>query len=374
MIKVAIIFGTRPEAIKLFPVYDSLKKIGLNVDLVSTGQHKEMLVSLFDFFSVKPDVELETMKKGQSLVELSSRVLRAVEEYLIKKSPDIVVVQGDTTTCFMASLAAFYQKIPVAHVEAGLRTYKKYSPFPEEINRKMVGCLADLHFAPTERALEALKEEQIIKSVYNVGNTVVDAVLMAKSIVEKRESDYTSYFKNLDFNKKIVLITSHRRENLGEGLINICNAVREIANKYPFIQFVYPVHYNPNVREVVNEKLASIENVFLIEPLEYDKMVFLMSRSYIILTDSGGIQEEAPTFGIPLIVLREDTERPEGVDRGCAMLVGTQKERIIQVFDEIARDASVYEKMAGVSNPYGDGNSSERIANTILDYVKGKNN
>lgn len=369
--EIAIILGTRPEAIKLIPVYLALKKSEILFPiLVSTGQHKEMLDQIFGFFKVVPDYELNIMTHNQSLSTLTSKLFLDLSNWCSSKSLAAIMVQGDTTTAMVASMIGFYNKYQIIHVEAGLRTYDKSSPFPEEVNRRIIGLLADINFAPTNKAAQVLLAENA-SSVFTVGNTVIDSLMAAKEEVFKNESSYKNRFPFLKENpsRKIILVTGHRRESFGEGIKNICTSLRFLALKYQELNFIYPVHLNPNVREVVFEELKGMSNVILMDPLPYDDLVFLMSKTHILLTDSGGIQEEAPSFGIPLIVMRENTERPEGIDAGCAVLSGTNTDSIIKTFEKIYKDQDVYKKMSSSENPYGDGKSAIRIMKILESHL-----
>lgn len=359
--KIGIVLGTRPEAIKLIPVYQELKKVFPSVELVSTGQHFTMLEQIFHFFDVTPDVSLEVMTTNQSLAGLTAKLAERLQTCYDEKGYDLVIVQGDTTTAMTASLVAYYNRIKVAHVEAGLRTYNKFSPFPEEINRQIIGRIADYNFAPTSRAMEVLGKEGITKS-YLVGNTVIDSLLYCLQKVEVNATPYEKKFPFIHQFEKLVLITGHRRENFGEGFDGICSAIRTLSETYPGYLFFYPVHLNPNVKDKVHVLLSGLDNVMLSDPLPYDELVFLMNRSTIILTDSGGIQEEAPSLNVPLLVMRDTTERPEGIENGCALLVGTSSEKIISEFNRLITDKAHYQNMAEKINPYGDGKSSVAIA------------
>jgi UDP-N-acetylglucosamine 2-epimerase (non-hydrolysing) len=366
---IGIFVGTRPEAIKLIPVYKTIKADKtFAVSLISTGQHKEMLNQVFTFFSIVPDINLALMTTNQTLTELTSKLLIEVDKVINLLKLDMVLVQGDTTTCMAASLAAFYNKINIGHVEAGLRTHNKYAPFPEEINRKITGVLADIHFAPTVRASEALLQENIRTNVYVTGNSVIDSLIHTREIVTAKSALYSTRFPFLHHYDKVVLVTGHRRENFGEGFRNICEALGILADQYKSFAFVYPVHLNPNVREIVFEKLGSKSNMHLIDPLGYDDIVYLMSKSYIILTDSGGIQEEAPTLGIPVLVLRSTTERPEAVESNSSKLVGSDKQEIISSFIDLVENKETYKKMSSRINPYGDGKTAERILSLLKKY------
>lgn len=364
MKKIGIVVGTRPEAIKLIPVLFALKEYEtLDVVLISTGQHKEMLDQIFEFFDIHPNVELDLMMHNQSLADLSALLLKELNQIFEDMNLDMLIVQGDTTSAMIGSLVGFYHRIKVGHVEAGLRTYDRFSPFPEEVNRRIIGITADLHFAPTERAMRFLKEEGVEK-VYNVGNTVIDSLAMARTKVEQNIADYQSRFSFLSGKKK-VLITGHRRESFGSPFQHICEAIKTLALAHPDIDFIYPVHLNPQVQQPVKGLLADVENIFLIDPVPYDQMVYLMMQAYLILTDSGGIQEEAPSLNVPVIVMREKTERPEGIEAGCALLAGTKGGDIIKAFEKLHSDEDVRLKMGNVENPYGDGQSAKRIAKII---------
>lgn len=369
MKKIAIVLGTRPEAIKLLPLYKAFKKEG-NFDpiLISTGQHREMLDQIFSFFDETPDVELNLMTANQTLASLTSILSTSLQSCFDELKPDLVIVQGDTSTAFVSSLIAYYNRIPVAHVEAGLRTNQKYSPFPEEVNRKLISGIAEYHFAPTSKALEVLKNEGL-DNVFQVGNTVVDSLLLC---LQKLETDKTSYrekFKILEKYRKTILVTGHRRESFGDGFRRICDAILQLAKKYPDCLFFYPVHLNPNVRSVVMSMLSGVENIYITDPLPYDELIYVMSNSFLILTDSGGIQEEAPTLNVPVLIMRDTTERMEGVEAGCALLVGTDTENICADFINLVENENLYKKMSSVENPYGDGSSSQQIVEIIKDKI-----
>jgi UDP-N-acetylglucosamine 2-epimerase (non-hydrolysing) len=367
--KISIIFGTRPEAIKLAPVVLELRKYNeFDVNVCVTAQHREMLDQVLEVFNIKPDVDLNIMKANQSLSELTARAIKLLDEYLQKYKPDIVLVQGDTTTAFVASLAAFYNKIKLGHVEAGLRTWNKFSPFPEEINRVLTTKLADLHFAPTQLSKQnLLKEGAIEENIFVTGNTVIDALLIAREKIKSNNIPIPGLTINLQngYENNLILITGHRRENFGEGFKNICEAISDLAKEFTNHEFVYPVHLNPNVRKPVFEILSRQKNIHLIEPLNYLPFVFLMDKAKMILTDSGGIQEEAPSLGKPVLVMRESTERPEGVDAGTVRIVGIEKEKIIQETKILLTNKAEYLKMANAVNPYGDGFSSSRIKDIL---------
>ncbi|KGI86216.1 MULTISPECIES: non-hydrolyzing UDP-N-acetylglucosamine 2-epimerase [Exiguobacterium] len=364
MKKVMTVFGTRPEAIKMAPLVLELKKReGVEPIVVVTAQHRQMLDQVLELFEIKPDYDLDIMKDKQTLYDVTSRVLKGMGEVIAETKPDIVLVHGDTTTTFAASLAAFYNQVAVGHVEAGLRTYNKYSPFPEEMNRQLTGVMADLHFAPTETSKEnLLRENKPEDKIFVTGNTAIDAL---KTTVRE---DYTNELLDSirESGRRLVLLTAHRRENLGEPMRNMFRAVRRLIEKYDDIEVVYPVHMNPVVRELANEILHDIDRVHLIEPLDVFDFHNYASISHLILTDSGGVQEEAPSLGVPVLVLRDTTERPEGVAAGTLKLAGVEEEVIFGLADELLSDATAYEKMSKASNPYGDGEASRRIVDAIL--------
>jgi len=381
MKKIMLIFGTRPEAIKLAPIIQRLKAEGSKFKPIVcvTAQHREMLDQVLNLFEIEPDYDLNIMIDNQDLFDVTVKALNGLKEILKKEKPDIALVQGDTTTSFVASLAAFYLKIPLGHVEAGLRTYNKYSPFPEEKNRHLTGVLADYHFAPTEWAKNNLLKENVPKDrIWVTGNTVIDALLWVVSRQKSAggEQYWNRYFKErwgltLTTNTntcKLILVTGHRRESFGESFRNICLALKEIAKDRHDIKIVYPVHLNPNVQKPVRDILSDIPNIYLIGPLDYEPFVYLMEKACLILTDSGGIQEEAPSLGKPVLVMRNVTERPEGIEAGVVKLVGTDKERIVAETEILLDDKKAYEEMARASNPYGDGKAAERIVD-ILEEV-----
>lgn len=376
MKKVLAVFGTRPEAIKMAPVVKGLKEAGTGIDcrVCVTAQHREMLDQVLNLFAITPDYDLDIMRPGQDLYGITSGVLMGLKDVFEKERPDLVLVHGDTTTTMATSLAAFYARTAVGHVEAGLRTHDKYAPFPEEINRKVTGAVADLHFAPTETARDNLLREGVApESIVVTGNTVIDALL---SIVEKLRSDQNllakqeERFSFLDPKKRLILVTGHRRENFGAGFEQICHALAEIASSSRNVEVLYPVHLNPNVRKPVNDILASqgLTNVHLIEPVDYLPFVYLMNRSHLIITDSGGVQEEAPSLGKPVLVMRETTERPEAVDAGTVRLVGTDQKRIVSETLRLLDDDDEYRRMSQAHNPYGDGKAVARIIETILSW------
>ena len=374
---VMLVFGTRPEAIKMAPLVKKFQKYSSDFKTVVcvTGQHREMLVQVLKFFDIKPDYDLNIMKHGQDLYDITARVLLGMRDVLNEVKPDVVLVHGDTTTSMAASLAAFYQQIAVGHVEAGLRTYDIYSPWPEEMNRQITSRIATYNFSPTPLSEKNLKEEKVHGNIYVTGNTVIDALHM---VVEKLKNDVTLAAKQeqmlakagydvarLADGKKLVLITGHRRENFGEGFINMVTAIKNLTEKYPNVDFVYPMHLNPNVRkpihEVFGENLSDLGNMFFIEPLQYLEFIYLMEKSTIVLTDSGGIQEEAPGLGKPVLVMRDTTERPEALESGTVRLVGTNHDLIVEEVSTLLDNQSVYDKMSRAVNPYGDGKACDRI-------------
>jgi UDP-N-acetylglucosamine 2-epimerase (non-hydrolysing) len=318
------------------------------------------------FFDIKGDYDLDIMSPNQTLFDITARCLIGLKEFIESAGPDLIFVQGDTTSVMSGALAGFYKRIPIAHLEAGLRSNNKYSPYPEEINRIIVGHIADYHFAPTQRAVDNLRKEGITKNVYMVGNTVIDALYLGLNIIKKENNDkYANFFSFVDFSKRVILITGHRRESFGNAFENICNAIAYIANNYKDVQFVYPMHFNPNVREPVNRILKNMPGVHLIEPLDYPYLIWLMQKSFFVLTDSGGIQEEAPALGKPVLVMREVTERQEGIDAGTAKLTGTNFDSIVSSMKELLDNSIAYEKMANAVNPYGDGATSKKIMEII---------
>lgn len=366
-IKVMTIFGTRPEAIKLAPLVRALENCEHTQSILCvTAQHRQMLDQVLDIFNMKPDYDLDIMQKQQTLASITERALHGLDEVLERAKPDIILVHGDTSTTFAGALAAFYHKIPVGHVEAGLRTYDIYSPFPEEMNRKLTGQIATLHFAPTVRNRDNLAKEGITKGVSVVGNTVVDAIHMT---VKKDYTFRDATLQQLNYNEnRVILITAHRRENYGEPLENICCAVRELTQKYPDVHFVYPVHLSPYVRETAQKYLSNNPQIHLIDPLAVDEMHNLMERCYFIMTDSGGLQEEAPSLGKPVLVLRQETERPEAIEAGTVKLAGVKQENIVQLASELLDSTDAYQAMAHAVNPYGDGKTSARIVSLIAQH------
>lgn len=367
-IKVALVFGTRPEAIKMAPLVKEVqKRKELEAITIVTAQHRQMLDQVLELFEIVPDYDLNLMKPNQNLWGLTSDVLLQTKELYEKIKPDIVLVHGDTTTAGAAALSAYYARIPIGHVEAGLRTFNKDYPFPEEINRVLVDAVCDMHFCPTDGSVENIKNSGIktANSLYKTGNTVIDALLYT---VENKEANLD--FIGLDPNLKTILLTSHRRENFGKPLEEICDAVIDLINNNKDIQIVYPVHLNPNVQNTVRAKLEGIDRVKLIDPLDYAPFATLMKKSHIILTDSGGVQEEAPSLGVPVLVLRDETERPEALEYGCVKLVGAHRDKIASTVQKLLDDKEFYNSMKQAANPYGDGLASKRIADAIVERFR----
>lgn len=372
-LKILSVFGTRPEAIKMAPLALALgADERFDAKICVTGQHREMLDQVLELFELKPDFDLNIMKSGQDLTDVTTCILQGMKEVFRNYKPDIILVHGDTATTFATALASYYQQIPVAHIEAGLRTGNLYSPWPEEANRKLTGALARLHFAPTESSKQNLVLEGVQSgAIYVTGNTVIDALL---EVVQKLESNeflkqkLSDQFAFLPKDRRVILVTGHRRESFGEGFERICSSLVSIAEEFDDVEIVYPVHLNPNVREPVNRLLAGIKNIHLIEPLDYLPFVYLMNRSYLILTDSGGVQEEAPSLGKPVLVMRDTTERPEAVEAGTVRLVGTEKDAITKNLRELLLDAKAYDDMSFAHNPYGDGKACLRIVNTLATF------
>lgn len=386
MKKILLVFGTRPEAIKMCPLVKEFQKYSAEFETVVcvTGQHREMLDQVLHIFEVVPDFDLNIMKQGQDLYDVTSRVLTGMRDILQKVKPDVVLVHGDTTTSMAAALASFYQQIPVGHVEAGLRTHNLYSPWPEELNRQVTGRIAKFNFSPTKLSHNNLIAENVPENhIYVTGNTVIDALHVVVNKIKNStqvsselaqvllKSGYDT--ERLSNGKKLVLITGHRRENFGEGFINMCTAIKDLTKKYPEVDFVYPMHLNPNVRrpihEVFGEDLSHLDNMYFIEPLEYLSFVFLMDKSYLVLTDSGGIQEEAPGLGKPVLVMRDTTERPEAVEAGTVKLVGTDYSLIVSETTRLLDDSKYYNSMSQAVNPYGDGHACERIVNILKETL-----
>lgn len=379
MRKIMLVFGTRPEAIKMAPLVRELQKYPKDFETVVcvTGQHREMLDQVLRIFDIKPDYDLDIMRQGQDLYDVTAKVLLGMREILKEAASDMVLVHGDTTTSTAAALASFYQKIPVGHVEAGLRTHNIYSPWPEEMNRQITGRIASYHFAPTSLSRQNLLDEGVPENrIHVTGNTVIDALHWVverikddKELDCKLENQLREAGYNVGRDRRLVLITGHRRENFGKGFINICNAIKTLSVRHPEVDFVYPMHLNPNVRkpihEIFGEDLSNLDNTFFIEPLEYLNFVYLMERSHIVLTDSGGIQEEAPGLGKPVLVMRDTTERPEALEAGTVKLVGTDYSKIVDNVSVLLEDSSAYEKMSRAVNPYGDGKACGRIVSIL---------
>lgn len=366
--KIMIIFGTRPEAIKMAPIIKELRKPGSRFKVVTcvSGQHRQMLDQVLSLFKIKPDIDLNLMEKNQSLDSLTANAIRVLTKPILEIKPDLILVQGDTTTAMAAALAGFYQKVPIGHIEAGLRTYDTNNPFPEEINRRIISVLASYHFAPTQNAVNALLKENIPKeSVYLTGNTVIDAL---KAIAKGAKKPNFNF--KIPEGRKLILVTAHRRENFGGPLNDICRALKIIATNNLNVEIIYPVHLNPNVMNTVRSMLSGISRIRLIQPVEYHQLVFLLKKACLVLTDSGGIQEEAPAFGKPVLVMRKETERPEGIKAGVAKLVGTNTETIVKNVEFLLRDSRAYGKMSKAINPYGDGRAAGRIAKIIGRIVK----
>jgi UDP-N-acetylglucosamine 2-epimerase (non-hydrolysing) len=373
--RVLTVFGTRPEAIKMAPLVKALAgREGIEARVCVTAQHRQMLDQVLELFAIQPEYDLDIMKPGQSLSGITSEILTRIEPLLKDYRPDLVLVHGDTSTTFATSLAAYYQQIAVGHVEAGLRTGNLYSPWPEEANRKLTGALARLHFAPTEQSRANLLREGVDPATIHVtGNTVIDALLLVKQRLETDaplQRELAARFPSLRPEARLVLITGHRRENFGDGFERICSAIGTLADRYPGVDFLYPVHLNPNVRAPVNRILQGRANVHLIEPQDYLPFVYLMNRSHVILTDSGGIQEEAPSLGKPVLVMRDTTERPEAVEAGTVKLVGTDPAAIIGAVATLLDDRAAYERMSFAHNPYGDGKACRRIVDAVSDLAK----
>jgi UDP-N-acetylglucosamine 2-epimerase (non-hydrolysing) len=366
--KPAIVFGTRPEAIKMAPVVKELERRGMDHVVIVTAQHREMLDQKLGVFNIKPKYDLNIMRQNQDLFHVTTAVIEQIKPVLTGEHPNVLLVQGDTTTTFAASLAAFYLRIPVGHVEAGLRTWNKFNPFPEEINRQLTTRLTDFHFAPTEWAKNNLLREGVApEGIYVTGNTVIDALLM---IVDPDFKFTTEPLRSIDFqNRKVILLTSHRRENFGEPMREVFAACRELVERNKDVELIYPVHPNPNVQAAAAEILSGVDRIHLIKPLDYRPFVQLMHKSYLIMTDSGGVQEEAPTLGKPVLVLRTTTERPEAIDAGTGKLVGTDKAVILREAQRLLTDRAAYDEMATKANPYGDGKSAARIVDILVKNI-----
>ena len=370
--KVMCVFGTRPEAVKLAPVVHALKRsTKLEPVIVLTAQHREMLDQMLRWFEIKSDFDMDIMQHGQTLAELTSRVVAKADQILSEVKPDLLLVQGDTTTVMSAALAAHYHKVPVGHVEAGLRTDDRYNPFPEEMARRLTSQLASIHFAPTQRAVDNLRMENIRENVFLTGNTVIDALLETTAKLEGQSID-SSLFGTADFNKKVLLVTAHRRENWGESMSEIAHALKAIADRFTDVQILYPIHKNRIVRDSMEPVFAGHPRLILVEPLDYVPFVYAMQRCHFVLTDSGGIQEEAPTLGKPVLVLRTNTERPEAAEAGAARIVGVKRDGIFEAACDLLENPESYKKMSSVVNPFGDGKASDRIVKSVESFLLGK--
>ncbi|WP_336019463.1 non-hydrolyzing UDP-N-acetylglucosamine 2-epimerase [Acinetobacter lwoffii] len=376
MKKILIVFGTRPEAIKMAPLVKAFKNNNnFDTRVCVTAQHRQMLDQVLDIFEIVPEYDLNIMKAGQDLYDITANVLVGIREVLTDFEPDVVFVHGDTSTTFSTSLAAYYAKVKVGHIEAGLRTYDIYSPWPEEGNRQLTGVLANYHFAPTAQSQQnLLKEGKDKNNIFVTGNTVIDALMYVvhridnqPELKQKIRAKISAQYP-LETQRKVILVTGHRRENFGQGFINICEGLKQIALNHPEIDIVYPVHLNPNVQRPVNEILSNIANIYLIDPLQYEEFIYLMSQAYFIITDSGGIQEEAPSLGKPVLVMRDTTERPEAVAAGTVKLVGCDQAVLVREAEKLLSDQNKYEMMSRAHNPYGDGKACDRIVNICLDY------
>jgi len=373
--KILISFGTRPEAIKLAKLIHKLKITKkFTVKICVSGQHNQMLYQVLKLYKIKPDYDLKVMKTNQSLNLLSSKILKKLNEVLLDFKPDLLIVHGDTTTAFISSLAAFQNRIKVAHIEAGLRTNNIDYPYPEEFNRRSIGIIANLNYAPTQLAIDNLKNENIKKDkILLTGNTIIDTLKYSYNILLKNKKIFNKIKKNYSFisnKKKLIIVTSHRRENYGKGIINICLALKEIVTKNDNIQIIFPVHLNPKISNIVKKQLANIKNIYLVKPVDYFSFIYLMKLSFLIMTDSGGIQEEAPSFNKPLLVLRNETERPEAKKIGGSLLVGTNQKKIVAATMKLINDKKLYNKMSKIKNPYGDGKATTRIINNLKKYLR----
>jgi len=373
--KILISFGTRPEAIKLAKLIHKLKITKkFTVKICVSGQHNQMLYQVLKLYKIKPDYDLKVMKTNQSLNLLSSKILKKLNEVLLDFKPDLLIVHGDTTTAFISSLAAFQNRIKVAHIEAGLRTNNIDYPYPEEFNRRSIGIIANLNYAPTQLAIDNLKNENIKKDkILLTGNTIIDTLKYSYNILLKNKKIFNKIKKNYSFisiKKKLIIVTSHRRENYGKGIINICLALKEIVKKNDNIKIIFPVHLNPKISNIVKKQLANIKNIYLVKPVDYFSFIYLMKSSFLIMTDSGGIQEEAPSFNKPLLVLRNETERPEAKKIGGSLLVGTNQKKIVAATMKLINDKKLYNKMSKIKNPYGDGKATTRIINNLKKYLR----
>lgn len=366
MKKILVVFGTRPEAIKMAPLVKELYKSStFETKVCVTAQHREMLDQVLEFFKIQPDYDLNLMKSNQTLNQLSARILKSIDDVFSNFLPDIVLVHGDTSTSSMVALAAFHRGIKVGHIEAGLRTYNKHAPFPEEINRQITGRIADIHFAPTKQSAQNLLNEKVnLKDIHITGNTVIDALLWGIKHVNEDREDIHSIKGFVDISKKLIVVTGHRRENFGDKFYEFCDALKELANRED-VQIIYPVHLNPNVQKVVYDTLGNDKNILLINPLDYEAFIWLLNQSYLIITDSGGVQEEAPSLKKPVLVTRDVTERQEAVEEGTVKLVGTNKIKILNEANDLLDNKETYNLMIGNTNPYGDGTAAIQIVNTL---------
>lgn len=365
--KVMVVFGTRPEAIKMCPLILELKsRLSIETVVCLSGQHRDLIAPIIECFGIKEDYNLDIMKRNQTLSDITTGIIEKLKEILINEKPNLVLVHGDTTTSFAAALASFYERIPVGHVEAGLRTYDRYSPYPEEINRQMIARIATFHFAPTKNNRDNLIKENIKENVYVTGNTVIDAF---KTTIKANYIFENDLLNNLDDSNKYILLTAHRRENIGQPLINICNAVKKIVNNNKGFNVIYPVHPNPKVRDIVYSILGNNEKILLTDPLDVLDMHNLMGKCFLIMTDSGGLQEEAPALKKPVVVLRKETERPEAIESGTAVLAGIEEDKIYNTVIDIINNSEIYGKMSNAENPYGDGNASKRIADILNETI-----
>jgi UDP-N-acetylglucosamine 2-epimerase (non-hydrolysing) len=370
--RILCIFGTRPEAIKFAPLIKEFQKHPDQFTVITcvTAQHRTMLDQVMDFFNLKAEYDLDAMTANQTLFDIVAKVMPGLHKVIEQSNPDLIIVQGDTTTAFLGALAGYYKNVPVAHLEAGLRSGNKAAPWPEEMNRTMISHLGDLHFAPTANAEINLKKENLHDHIYITGNTVIDALHLALDIIKENQLDFANEFPSIDFKKKLILVTAHRRESFGSPFENICDALAEIGKSHPDVQILYPVHLNPNVKGPVYDRLSGFPNIFLVEPVDYPRLIWLLNQCYCVVTDSGGIQEEAPALGKPVLVMRDVTERQEGVDAGTAMLVGTDRAVIVREVNRLLTNDAHYAAMHNAVNPYGDGTTSKQIVRILQRYFK----
>jgi UDP-N-acetylglucosamine 2-epimerase (non-hydrolysing) len=369
--KIGIIFGTRPEAIKLIPVYLQLKKDPrFKISLICTGQHDVLIRHVLDFYDIEPDFNLNVMKEGQSLAELSSTIMLTLDNVIVGENIEGIIIQGDTSSAMIGGIVAFYHKLKIIHIEAGLRSGNKFSPFPEEINRKIISQVTDVHFSPTRHSTNNLRRENVAGHLVEVGNTIVDSLLYARDLIHKNLEYYNGLFKNLvEDNKSFVLITIHRRENFENHLHEIFMAIKHLAIKHEELHFVFPRHLNPVIKETSEKYLSSLKNVYLIDALQYDHFLFLLMKCYFVMSDSGGVQEEAPSFNKPVLIIRDTTERPELIEGGGGILCGTKSDSIIRNFEKIVSSSTLFNKLSQIKNPFGDGKSSERIVEYLANFT-----